>query len=38
MNEHRRLDELRRRLRQGGGRGRKLRGLVELLRPYRART
>jgi ABC-type multidrug transport system fused ATPase/permease subunit len=34
----RRLDELRRRLRQTGGRGRKLRGLLELLRPYRART
>ena len=35
---HRRLSELRRRLRQTGGRGRKLRGLAELLRPYRART
>jgi len=35
---HRRLDELRRRLRQTSGRGRKLRGLLELLRPYRART
>jgi ABC-type multidrug transport system fused ATPase/permease subunit len=35
---HRRVDELRRRLRQTGGRGRKLRGLAELLRPYRART
>ena len=35
---HRRLEELRRRLRQTGGRGRKLRGLLELLRPYRART
>jgi ABC-type multidrug transport system fused ATPase/permease subunit len=34
----RRLDELRRRLRQTGGRGRKLRGLLELLRPYRGRT
>ena len=32
------LAELRRRLRQTGGRGRKLRGLLELLRPYRART
>jgi ABC-type multidrug transport system fused ATPase/permease subunit len=30
--------ELRRRLRATGGRGRKLRGLLELLRPYRART
>jgi ABC-type multidrug transport system fused ATPase/permease subunit len=35
---HRHLAELRRRLRQTGGRGRKLRGLLELLRPYRART
>jgi ATP-binding cassette, subfamily B, bacterial len=35
---HRHLAELRRRLRQTGGRGRKLRGLVELLRPYRSRT
>jgi ABC-type multidrug transport system fused ATPase/permease subunit len=35
---HRRLGELRRRLRQTGGRGRKLRGLAELLRPYRSRT
>ena len=35
---HRHLAELRRRLRQTGGRGRKLRGLVELLRPYRGRT
>ena len=34
----RRLDELRRRLRQTGGRGRKLRGLLELLRPYRGRS
>jgi ABC-type multidrug transport system fused ATPase/permease subunit len=33
-----RLEELRRRLRQTGGRGRKLRGLAELLRPYRVRT
>jgi len=33
-----RRDELRRRLRATGGRGRKLRGLVELLRPYRSRT
>jgi len=31
-------DELRRRLRASGGRGRKLRGLIELLRPYRARV
>ena len=38
MNEHARLADLRRRLRQTGGRGRKLRGLLELLRPYRART
>ncbi len=30
--------ELRRRLRQTGGRGRKLRGLAALLRPYRRRT
>ena len=36
--EQDRLAELRRRLRQTGGRGRKLRGLVELLRPYRARV
>src|SRR4051812_40498776 len=35
---HRRTAELRRRLRQTGGRGRKLRGLLELLRPYRGRT
>src|SRR5215208_5682369 len=35
---HRHLAELRRRLRQTRGRGRKLRGLVELLRPYRSRT
>jgi len=35
---HRHLGELRRRLRQTGGRGRKLRGLIELLRPYRGRT
>jgi ATP-binding cassette subfamily B protein len=33
-----RLEELRRRLRQTGGRGRKLRGLLELLRPYKGRT
>jgi ABC-type multidrug transport system fused ATPase/permease subunit len=37
-NPHRRTAELRRRLRQTGGRGRKLRGLLELLRPYRGRT
>jgi ABC-type multidrug transport system fused ATPase/permease subunit len=30
-------DELRRRLRQTGGRGRKVRGLLALLRPYRGR-
>jgi ATP-binding cassette subfamily B protein len=30
--------DLRRRLRETGGRGRKLRGIVELLRPYRTRT
>ena len=35
---HRHLAELRRRLRQTGGRGRKLRGLLELLRPYRGRS
>jgi ABC-type multidrug transport system fused ATPase/permease subunit len=33
-----RTDEVRRRLRQTGGRGRKLRGLVELLAPYRWRV
>src|SRR3954454_12171744 len=33
-----RLDEVRRRLRETGGRGRKLRGLSALLRPYRGRT
>ena len=33
-----RLADVRRRLRAGQGRGRKLRGLLELLRPYRART
>ena len=33
-----RLEELRRRLRETGGRGRKLRGLSALLHPYRART
>jgi ATP-binding cassette subfamily B protein len=36
--EQDRLADLRRRLRQTGGRGRKVRGLVELLRPYRARV
>jgi len=36
--EEDRLAELRRRLRQTGGRGRKLRGLFELLRPYRGRV
>ena len=35
---HTRLAELRRRLRQTGGRRRKLRGLAELLRPYRWRV
>ena len=34
----RRRDELVRRWRASGGRGRKLRGLLELLRPYRGRT
>lgn len=33
-----RRDDLRRRLRATSGRGRKLRGIVELLRPYRTRT
>lgn len=33
-----RRQELRRRLRETGGRGRKLRGLMELLRPYRGRS
>jgi ATP-binding cassette subfamily B protein len=33
-----RRDDLRRRLAATGGRGRKLRGIVELLRPYRSRT
>jgi ATP-binding cassette subfamily B protein len=33
-----RRDELRRRLRGTGGRGRKLRGLIVLLRPYRGRV
>jgi len=33
-----RLEDLRRRLRQTGGRGRKLRGLLELLRPYKGRS
>jgi ATP-binding cassette subfamily B protein len=37
-NPYRRTAELRRRLRQTSGRGRKLRGLLELLRPYRTRT
>src|SRR5205085_3371426 len=32
------LDDVRRRLRGTGGRGRKLRGLVALLRPYRSRV
>src|SRR3954451_9861002 len=32
------LEEIRRRLRETGGRGRKLRGLSVLLRPYRGRT
>ncbi|HWI74111.1 MAG TPA: ABC transporter ATP-binding protein, partial [Baekduia sp.] len=34
----RRRDDLRRRLAATGGRGRKLRGILELLRPYRSRT
>ncbi len=33
-----RLNDLRRRWRATGGRGRKLRGLIELLRPYRGRV
>ena len=33
-----RADDLRRRLRETGGRGRKLRGLLVLLRPYRSRV
>jgi ATP-binding cassette subfamily B protein len=33
-----RRDDLRRRLAATGGRGRKLRGILELLRPYRSRT
>ena len=33
-----RLSELRRRIRQTSGRGRKLRGLIELLKPYRWRV
>ena len=33
-----RRDEIVRRWRATGGRGRKLRGLLELLRPYRGRT
>ncbi|HZV75986.1 MAG TPA: ABC transporter ATP-binding protein [Conexibacter sp.] len=36
--EQDRLAELRRRLRQTSGRGRKVRGLIELLRPYRGRV
>jgi ABC-type multidrug transport system fused ATPase/permease subunit len=36
--DHARLEDLRRRWRATRGRGRKLRGLVELLRPYRARV
>jgi ATP-binding cassette, subfamily B, bacterial len=36
--EQDRLADLRRRLRQTGGRRRKVRGLVELLRPYRGRV
>src|SRR3954449_6620549 len=32
------LEDVRRRLRGTGGRGRKLRGLVVLLRPYRSRV
>jgi ATP-binding cassette subfamily B protein len=32
------MSDLRRRMRQTGGRGRKLRGLIELLRPYRWRV
>jgi ATP-binding cassette subfamily B protein len=36
--EQDRLADLRRRLRQTGGRGRKVRGLFELLRPYSARV
>lgn len=36
--EQERLADLRRRLRQTGGRGRKLRGLIVLLRPYRTRV
>ena len=35
---HERLADLRRRWRATSGRGRKLRGLIELLRPYRARV
>ena len=33
-----RMSDIRRRMRQTGGRGRKLRGLIELLRPYRWRV
>jgi ABC-type multidrug transport system fused ATPase/permease subunit len=33
-----RVEDLRRRIRESGGRGRKLRGLIELLRPYRGRV
>jgi ATP-binding cassette subfamily B protein len=32
------MDDIRRRMRQTGGRGRKLRGLIDLLRPYRWRV
>jgi ABC-type multidrug transport system fused ATPase/permease subunit len=38
LSKLRRRDDLRRRLRATSGRGRKLRGIVELLRPYRAKT
>ncbi len=38
MSTGTRSDDVRRRLRQTGGRGRKLRGLVELLAPYRWRV
>jgi len=38
VEPHARVAELRRRLQATGGRGRKLRGLVELLRPYRGRV
>jgi ABC-type multidrug transport system fused ATPase/permease subunit len=36
--DHARLEEFRRRFRATRGRGRKLRGLIELLRPYRGRV